>query len=282
MLCMNPAPQDHSPEEPVLTKAQKSARQRFETLITDSARADMMYDMLPETKGGGIVSTDLTRFLDASYRIHVPGALRDLKPSWRSAWTYAQGRLMREISHRRGRQYLRLMAGGWASGKTHALQRTPMVELSWDGTLADSVWASKVIRLAVKHGWKVQIAYVHRPIELACLGALERGLSEGRMVPLLKLPRVHANAQLSVVQLHQEFATWTSVDFLLLHNPGTAAQPADVVKLQIGDIAPGGKLHYSAADVKNLEQAACHLWQKARDEKSYPQAILEAAGQGMG
>lgn len=275
-------PQSSLSEEPILSLERQIARLRFEALIADTKAADAIYDSLAESRSGRIISTDLARFLDESYRIHVPGSLRDMRPSWSGAWVYAHDRLHREISHRRGRKLFRMMAGGWAAGKTYALQRAKSAELSWDGTLADPVWAAETIRLAVAQGWNVQVAYVHRPIELACQGALERGITEGRMVPLIKLPAVHASVQSSVLKLERQFRTNSKVDFLLLHNPGTPGNPADVTRLRIADIAPSGRLHYSRADVEDLQKAARHIWQEAHDRGDCPQAVVEAAGQGMG
>lgn len=261
---------------------QQCARLKFEALIADVPVADAAYNALPETHGGCIISTDLARFLDDRYQIHVPGTLRDLVPSWDSAWVYAQDRLEREIKNRRGRKILRLMAGGWSAGKTHALNGFKAADLSWDGTLADAMWATKIIELALRHGWKVQIAYVQRPLALACQGALDRGVSEGRMVPLIHLPKVHAQVQKSIETLHRLFSRQERVRFRLLYNPGTPAHNVDVSKLRIRDIAPGGELHYSDADVKAFEQTARQIWQEAKDRGDYPPAVIEAAGQDMG
>lgn len=279
---MPPTPPNHPSPDPALTLPQQIARLKFEAMIADFQAADAVYDKLPETHGGRIISTDLARFLDESYRVHVPGTLRDLLPSWEGAWVYAQGRLEREIKNRRGRKVLRLMAGGWAAGKTHALQQDKAVDLSWDGTLSDSLWAIQIIKLALLHGWKVQIAYVQRPIELACIGALERGVSEGRMTPLIHLPTVHAKVQTSIWVLHRLFSRQMGVHFRLLYNPGTVSHPACVSKLRIRDIAPGGQLHYNSTDVKAFAKTARRIWQEARDQGGYPPAVIEAAGQGMG
>ncbi len=264
-----------------MTLEQQIAKLRFESLIADLPAADAAYDQLPETKGGRIISTDLARFLDETYRVHVPGRLRDLAPSWESAWSYAQGRLEREIQSSRDRRLFRLMAGGWAAGKTFALERVPAASLSWDGTLGDPKWAREVIERALACGWKVQIAYVQRPIALALQGALERGVSEGRMVPLLQLPAVHAQVQSSIVALERHFRTESDVDFLLLHNPGTREAPQEVMKLQITDIAPGGRLHYSRRDVEAFQNTARHFWQQAREAADFPTEVLAAAGIGM-
>ena len=266
---------------PPLTLEQQIAKLRFEALIADLPAADAVYDQLPETKGGRIISTDFARFLDERYRIHVPGKLRDLIPSWEGAWLYAQARLEREICSARERGLLRMMAGGWAAGKTFALERATVAELSWDGTLADAKWSRHIIELALAHGWRVQVAYVHRPIELALRGALERGVSEGRMVPLLQLPVVHAQVQKAVVALELQFRSEGQVDFLLLHNPGTREHPQEVSRLKISDIAPRGWVHYSPRDVEAFQQTARQIWQQASDDPAFPAEVAATAGIGM-
>lgn len=265
---------------PNLTLEQQIRRLRFQALIADPVAADREYDAIPETHGGRIISTDLARFLDVGYRVHLPGTLRDILPSWDDAWRYAQDRLVREIRRRKGRKMLRLMAGGWASGKTHALQRAPAADLSWDGTLADADWAAEVIELAISQGWRIHLAYVQRPVELACWGALQRGVDEGRMVPLVKLPEAHASAQRSVVRLAKAFAG--RIETLMLYNAGTAANPQLPQQMTIGDLAPGGRLHYSPGDVEALQDQVRQIWREACRQKIWPQAILDAAGEGLG
>jgi hypothetical protein len=264
---------------PTLTLEQQIRRLRFQALIADISAADAQYDALPETREGRIISTDFARFLDDGYRMHLPGTLRDIAPSWDDAWRYAQDRLQREIGRRQGRKLLRLMAGGWAAGKTHALQRAATADLNWDGTLADTEWARRMIKLALSHGWRVHLAYVQRPVELACWGALQRGVDEGRMVPLLALPSLHAQVQASVLQLAKEFQQ--SAEILLLYNAGSPAAPQIPFEIVITDIAPGGRLHYSRRDVEALQEKARRVWQEASRQKVWPQAVLAAAGAGM-
>jgi hypothetical protein len=263
-----------------LTLEQQIRRLRFQALIADISAADAQYDALPDTREGRIISTDFARFLDDGYRVHLPGTLRDIAPSWEDAWRYAQDRLEREIRQRKGRKLLRIMAGGWAAGKTYALQRTAPADLSWDGTLAHTEWARRMIKLALSHGWRVHLAYVQRPVELACWGALQRGVDEGRMVPLSALPGLHAQVQASVLQLAKEFQQ--SAEILLLYNAGSLAAPQIPFEIDITDIAPGGRLHYSPRDVEALQEKARSVWQEASRQKVWPQAVLAAAGAGMG
>lgn len=174
------------------------------------------------------------------------------------------------------------MAGGWASGKTFALEDAEPVDLAWDGTLSDSEWATSRVIQALEFGWRVQIAYVQRPIELALWGALDRALEEGRAVPLLELPAVYAKAQQSILTLHRVFGSDSRVAFVLIFNAGTGANPQTPRKLSISDIGPGGTVHYSAADVESFQQTAREVLRSARQSGHYPAEILAAGGAGMG
>lgn len=58
-------------------------------------------------------------------------------------------------------------------------------------------------------------------MELAFYGAVERGLKEGRLVPLAQLPKTHRAVQHSILDLGALYASDHRVSFLLLHNLGT-------------------------------------------------------------
>ncbi len=233
------------------TRAQKAAKKLFEELIAHVAKADQTYNRLGEpwanSDGGRIISTDLARFLDERYRATQPGRPRDLAPSWNGAWRYAQNRLERELSHRGKREQVRFMAGGWAAGKTHALEKLKLVkaDLVWDGTLRDVKWASRMIEEALTSGWRVEVVYVHRDIELAIYGAIERARSEGRGVPLRDLPSVHREVQQTILELMRRFSASPDVAFILLHNTGAPDCPGPTIELNYSDLEPGGGLHYA-------------------------------------
>ena len=151
-----------------LTEQQRKAQLAFAKLLQNPTKADQIYnDELLDSIGGRIVSTDISRFLDKRYRNTPEGRPRDLVPGWDLAWRYAQDRFKREISNRGSRTLVRFMAGGWGAGKTHALKHARLPDLAWDGTLKDTPWARKIIDLALTNGWRVEVAYVFRDIELA-------------------------------------------------------------------------------------------------------------------
>ncbi|OYW73776.1 MAG: hypothetical protein B7Z37_20305 [Verrucomicrobia bacterium 12-59-8] len=233
------------------TPAQKAAEAAYKDLIKDHAKSDLCYDLIPKTQGGSIISTDLARHLDPAYDCDskVEGRKCDLAPSWEHAWRYAQGRLEREVAQRGRRRKLRLMSGGWGSGKTYALERLKpedtFADLVWDGTLGDLRWARETIEKALAAGWQVSLLHVHRNVELALYGAIERGNAEGRSVPLEQLPANHRKVQKVVGSLLRLFGSHPSIYFTLVHNTGTRQVPGNPLQLDPEVIALGGALHYS-------------------------------------
>lgn len=228
-----------------LSKEQQTAQKALIALLANEAEADRRYNDIVDSRGGRVISTDLARFLDARYRDTPAGKPRDLVPSWDHAWRYAQGRLERELRHRSRRKVVRFMAGGWGAGKTHALEHAAMPDLAWDGTLSDPKRAQKMIDLALANGWRVEIAYVFRDIELALYGAVERAKDEGRSVPLRELPGNHRAVQLSICSLLRRYRREIRVSFMLLHNTGAKGVKGATLVIPETELAPKGALHYS-------------------------------------
>jgi hypothetical protein len=230
-----------------LNECQIKAFLKMKLLLSDVSAADLMYDRLPLSEKGKVISTDIARYLDANY-VKEPekGKCRDILPSWDLAWRYAQNRLEHEIINRGKRRKLRLMAGGWGAGKTFALRNESeeKTDLIWDGTLSDITWAVEMIRLALDHQWQVEIAYVFRDIELAIYGAVERKREVGREVPITKLPKVHRNVQQSILKLTEIYRTEKKVSFLYLHNLGTQSVKSCAPEIDLIDLEQYGALHY--------------------------------------
>lgn len=232
---------------PCVTKEQKDAQKNYAALISDPTRADPLYDALSDSKGGTIISTDLARFLDPLYAAAAPGTPRDLAPSWDHAYLYAQDRLEREITQRKKRQMIQFLSGGWGAGKSHAVAAKPSpVDLTWDGTLAELPWAEQTVDLCLKHGWKVVIFHVHRNVELALYGAIERAQTEGRSVPLRELPGKHRQVQQTALALHRKYQRDKAVQFVFFHNTGTPQVAAEGHIVSRDELAFRGALHYCA------------------------------------
>jgi len=227
-----------------LTEQQRKAQRAFAKLMGTPGEADSIYDRLADSKRGRIISADLARYLDRRYRETPKGQPRDIVPGWDLAWRYAQDRFEREILNRNNRRLVRFMAGGWGAGKTHALKHATLPDLAWDGTLKDTPWARRMIDLALANGWRIEVAYVFRDIELALYGALERAVQEGRSVPPEDLPRNHAEVQRSILRLIHRYRQEARLTFILLHNTGASNVRGKSLILRYGDLASRGPLHY--------------------------------------
>ena len=246
--------------DPKFNAAQIKAWKTMLQLLRDPVESDRRYDALADSAGGRIISSDLARSLDHRYaKPPRKGHSRDIEPGWDLAWRYAQDRFSRELQDRGKRSIVRLMAGGWAAGKTHALEKKLLPDLAWDGTLRDAKRATEVIDLALSTGWKIEVAYVFRDLELAFYGAVERGLREGRMVPLGELPTIHRAVQQSILDLTALYATESRVSFLLLHNLGTDRVRCEPMIISRDDLDSPGGLHYTPAHERYYLQAAPYI-----------------------
>lgn len=250
-----------SPDSTPLSAAQRKAWESMRELLSDPTKADKRYDALPGSKKGRIISTDLARFLDTRYAKRPKKGQRDIKPGWGLAWWYAKDRFQRELRKRGSRSIVRFMAGGWAAGKTHALEHQKPCDLAWDGTLSVAKDAAEMIDLALSMGWKVEIAYVFRNLELAFYGAVERGHKEGRLVPLAQLPKTHRDVQHSILDLHALYESDTRVSFLLLHNLGTHQVVCEPLVIAKNDLEAPGGLHYTSSHEHYYIQAAPQIGQ---------------------
>lgn len=251
-----------------LTRKQRMAWQEMRDLLEDVRVADRVYDSLPESKRGTIISTDIARHLDSRYAKTPPnGRLRDIEPGWDLAWRYAEDRFLREIQDRKSRKMLRLMSGGWAAGKTHALRHESSVpDLVWDGTLSRPAWAASMIEIARQNKWRIEIAYIYRNLELALYGAIERAKEAGRSVPLEQLPKSHRDSQQAVLALTEVYADREGVSFLYLHNLGKKnGATADAFEIDLKELEPNGALRYLEKHENYYRDTAEHLAQGSDD-----------------
>lgn len=252
------------PKKPhkALSAEQRVAWENMRALLENSSEADRRYDGIPDAEGGRVISTDLARMLDNRYAKNpAPGRLRDIAPGWDLAWRYAQDRFERELRAREKRKRVRFMAGGWAAGKTHAVENQPSnkPDLTWDGTLKDIDWAAAMIDLAVKKGWEVEIAYIYRNLELALYGAVERREKEGRAVPLDELSANHREVQQAVLNLNLLYSGDPKISFLFLHNLGKKGVLSDPLRIEIKELEVNGALHYLPRHAEYYAKAAKHL-----------------------
>ncbi len=242
---------------------QLNAWKKMRKLLGNDTESDRKYNEHLGSKSGKIISTDIARMMDDRFaKKPALGKLRDIEPSWDLAWRYAQDRMRREILARKSQKQVRFMAGGWAAGKTHAIENLPPGEppdLTWDGTLKDTFWATKTIDLALEEGWKVEIVYIYRNIELALYGAVERRDKEGRAVPLDELAANHRDVQQAILDLYLLYLGKTNVSFLFLHNFGKNEHLNDALKIDIKELELHGALHYLERHEEYYSTAAKHL-----------------------
>jgi Cdc6-like AAA superfamily ATPase len=95
-----------------------------------------------------------------------------------------------------GRNEVLITAGGAGSGKTATVEILgrevrDAAQIVYDTTLADYNSAIKKVEAAIAAGKRVTIFYIHRPIEKAVQGVLERAMRIGRTVPLKVLANDH-------------------------------------------------------------------------------------------
>jgi hypothetical protein len=131
--------------------------------------------------------------------------------------------------------------------------------LIWDGTLGELKWAIEMIDLALKEGWRVEIVYVYRDLELALYGAIQRKKEVGRGVPLEELPHNHRKVQQSILALTDLYQANSDVSFLYLHNLGVTGVEASTPEIERIDLEQYGALHYLTRHEHYYTQAAKKL-----------------------
>jgi hypothetical protein len=246
-----------------MSAEQHNAWQAMKDLLTDVDQADARYDRLVDSEGGRVISTDIARHLDQRYDRATKGTPRDIVPGDDLAWRYAHDRLARELDKGGKGKLFRMMAGGWAAGKTHAVQHLPdKPDLVWDGTLSKSRWAATYIDFALKQKWKVEIVYIYRNLELALYGAIQRAEEVGRSVPLNELPASHRSSQQSVLELSLNYAGTTGVSFLYVHNLGRKGAMAEPLKIVRNELELHGPLHYLDRHESYYRKASTYLHAK--------------------
>jgi len=128
------------------------------------------------------------------------------------------------------------LAGGGGSGKTRATEAPGVNEykdqaqIIFDTTMASTDSSIRKVEEALSAGKRVAIIYIHRPIEQAIKGVVERTVKEGRVVPIDVLAHDHFNAQQTIIALEKHYRTNEAVFIRVLDNSleGQPAQPVSV------------------------------------------------------
>jgi hypothetical protein len=83
---------------------------------------------------------------------------------------------------------------------------------------------------ALNAGKRVAIFYIHRPIEQAIRGVVERSVEDGRIVPVDVLAHDHFHAQATIIALHERYEKEGTVFIQVLDN-SRDGQPAEEVSV---------------------------------------------------
>lgn|GEM_PF-1176982 len=230
--------------------------QKLVAILDDQEKADMLYNDLPDSKGGKVIGTDIARELLPEYAASREGKIELTNATIRGAKEYARDRLWREIENRNGREKLMFTAGGVAAGKSTVVtdELVGIHDLVFDGTLRETEWAIKTIDKALEKGWDVTINYIQRPIDLVIQGVIDRAQTGGRWGPISPLPDIHKSAQKSILEISKHFKGNQAVDIKLWFNGGESrTTPPKQISFQ--DIDKNGQYSYDFNHDSREEEA---------------------------
>ena len=96
--------------------------------------------------------------------------------------------------------------------------------------MASTASSIRKVDEALSAGKRVAIIYIHRPIEQAIKGVVERTVQEGRVVPIDLLAHDHFNAQRTIIALEKRYRTNGAVFITVMDNSrdGQPAKPVSV------------------------------------------------------
>lgn len=222
-----------------------------------SPHADAAYDQLPDSYGGRVLNADCARELSRDYR-NKYDCIAFTRCTYAPCSRYVRERLSLELATpgRPGDRTLLVLAGGAASGKTSSVGETTLktYPLVFDSNLADFQKARGIVDEALRHGWQVDVRYIHRPYALAVESMLMRAIDRGRYIPLgppSKLAQLHLDAQRTIVRLAAAFPA-AAVAVQAFENLWTRAEPVDARLIPLSELEPGGRFYY--ASVKALHE----------------------------
>ncbi len=130
---------------------------------------------------------------------------------------------------------VKFLTGGPASGKSHVRAQLPSMtqdaDVLIDAPMATHANGKALIDQALAKGGRVEINYIHTPVEKAARLMLNRYEKEGRETNAEKLADMHHRAQRTVLRLAQEYAGNPNVKIHVLDNSGEAAKPITAAAL---------------------------------------------------
>lgn len=209
---------------------QKFVQDIFLQLIRNPKKADAIYDAIPDSKSGKIVSVDIARFLAPEFETW-DGRVRHTPSTSQPAGEYAHKRLLRALKAGKPNSILLITAGGAGSGKTSALrinQSGSLVDdadLVFDNQMRDYTRSCEIVRTAFVCRWKVRLLYVHRPFQEVVPAVAERSLRTGRWNRLKELPEAHIESRVTVLNLLHFWSKHAHFDFSCVVNSNKSSEP---------------------------------------------------------
>ncbi len=124
---------------PGLSPEQRQVEAELALLVQDAPRADALYNALPCTRRGRLLSMDHARLLSPHYATHAQ-RLANTPATRNAAAAYVKNRLRRALEEKRdpaaGSPSLLLGSGGPGSGKTTLISR--LLDGEWEGRFANT------------------------------------------------------------------------------------------------------------------------------------------------
>jgi hypothetical protein len=124
-----------------------------------------------------------------------------------------------------GRNRVVFTAGGNAAGKSTAISFTKDgsgAQVIFDSTFSNPEHARGLLDRALAADKRVTVLYVHRPLEDAFHGMLERAGREGRVVSISQLIGSHRGAAETMRNLWRDFSKDTRIQLRFVANSGAA------------------------------------------------------------
>lgn len=206
-----------------LTATQRKVEARFATQI----EADPEYFIAKYRRDyEKVINTDNARELSADYRkskkSRAENAAAVQEPA--SALVKEVWRRMLAEEESPGKDAVLFLAGGGGSGKTRATELPGIknykdeAQIIFDTTMANTTSSISKVEEALNAGKRVAIMYIHRPLEKAVRGVVERAVNDGRVVPVDVLAHDHFNAQATIIALEERYRNDKTVFIQILDN----------------------------------------------------------------
>ncbi len=202
------------------------AEEEFSELLQlDLNLLSQIYSDMPSSQHGKILDIDLARKLFPPFDDGLIGANLYSESTHVPASQFINYLFKTDvirISNEKEAPAMLFLAGGGGSGKGTIGKVLPNiyddVDLVLDGTLASLKKARDRIQYVLKHGFKTNIIYVFRPVDLAIPGIVQRAMRTGRGVPIVVAAEDHYDAQKTVLALSKEFSD--QINIIVINNSG--------------------------------------------------------------